>query len=98
MGPTEIVGATDQVHPRVQRLEARSRMPALACQACQPFTHGSIQPFNKSRIEHAPPIGELEQLLCLIKQTVSHLASNLHHPLFLGSLDHGPNVQLWPHF
>src|SRR5260221_14186494 len=34
---------------------------------------GSV--FNKSRIEHAPPTRALEQLLCLLKQTESHLAS-----------------------
>ncbi len=98
MGPTEIVGAPNQVHPRVQSLYARSGMPTLAGQARQSFTEGSIQPFNKSCIEHAPPIRELEQFLCLMKQTVSHLAGNLHDPLFLCALDHGPNVQPRPHF
>ena len=82
MGQTEIVGAANQVHPRVQCLYARSRMPTLACQARQSLTDGSIQPFNKGRIEHAPPTRKLEQLLCLIEQTVSHLAGDLHEPAF----------------
>src|SRR5258706_251134 len=80
MGHTEIVGAANQVHPRVQSLQARSRVPTLAGQACQSLAEGSIQPFNKSRVEHVSPTRELEQLLCLLKQTVSHLAGDLHHP------------------
>ena len=55
MGKTEIVRAANQVHPSVQSLHARSRVPTLACQARQSLTDGSIQPFNKGRIEHAPP-------------------------------------------
>jgi hypothetical protein len=82
MGPTESVGAPNQVHARVQRLQARSGMPTLVGQARQSFTEGSIEPFKKSRIERAPPIRELEQLLCLMKHTVSHLAGHLHDPLF----------------
>jgi len=98
MNETEVVGAANQVHPAVQRLDARSRMPTLACQACQPFAKGSIQPFNKGRIEHAPPTRKLEQLFCLIEQTMSHLAGDFHDPLFLGPLDDRPNVQVWPPF
>ncbi len=55
MGNTEIVGATNQVHPHMQSLDARSRVPTLACQARQSLAEGSIQAFNKSRIEHASP-------------------------------------------
>jgi hypothetical protein len=71
MGQTEMVGAANQVHPGVQSLYARSRMSTLPCQARQSLTDGSIQTFKKSSIEHAPPARELEQLLCLIEQTVS---------------------------
>jgi hypothetical protein len=39
----------------------------------------------------------VEQPLCLLKQTVSHGAGDLHHPLVFRSLDHGPDVQLRPH-
>jgi hypothetical protein len=92
------VGAANQVHSRVQSLHARSRVPTLPCQARQSRASGSIQPFNKSRIEHVSPTSELEQLLCLIQQTVSHFAGDLHDPLFLRSLDHCPNVEVRPHF
>jgi hypothetical protein len=98
MGTTEIVRAANQVHPRVQSLQARSRVPTLPCEACQSLTDGSIQPFNKGCIEHTSPTRALEQLLCLIEQTVSHVASDLHDPLFLRSFDHCPNVQVRPHF
>jgi hypothetical protein len=64
----------------------------------QSLADGSIQPFTKSRIEHVSPTRELEQLLCLIKQTVSHFAGDLYDPLVLRSLDHGSDVQVRPHF
>ena len=98
MSKTEIVGAANQIHPGVQSLHTRSRMPTLACQARQSLSNGSIQAFNKSGIEHGSPTRELEQLLCLLQLTVSHLAGDLHYPLFLHALDHYPNGQLWPHF
>ena len=98
MRHTEIVGAANQVHARVQSLQARSRVPTLAGQARQSLAEGSIQAFNKSRIEHASPVRELEQLLCVIKQAVSHLAGDLHDPLFLRSLDHCANAEVRPHF
>jgi hypothetical protein len=66
MRHTEIVRAANQVHARVQRLQARSGVPTFAGQACQLLTEGSIQTLNKSRIEHVSPTRELEQLLCLI--------------------------------
>ena len=97
MCTTEIVGAANQVHARVQSLQARSRVPTLAGQARQSRASGSIQAFNKSRIEYLPPTRELEQLLCLRKQTVSHLAGDLYHPLFLRSLDDGSNAEVRPH-
>ena len=71
MGKAEIVGAANQVQACVQSLHARSCVPTLARQARQSLADGSIQPFNKSRIEYVSPTRELEQLLGLIKQTVS---------------------------
>jgi len=98
MGQTEMVRATNQVHPSVQSLQARSRVPTLAGEACQSLADGSIQPFNTGCSEHTSPTRALEQLLCLIEQTVSHVAGDLHDPLVLRSLDHGSNVQVRPHF
>ena len=82
MSKTEIVGAANEIHPGVQSRHARSRMPTLPCQARQSLPDGSIQAFNKSGIEHGSPTRELEQLLCLLQLTVSHLAGDLHNPLF----------------
>jgi len=50
MRHTEIVGAANQVHARVQRLQVRSCVPTFVGEACQALTHGSIQAFNKSCI------------------------------------------------
>ena len=63
MGNTEIVGTANQVHARVQRVQARSGVPTFAGQACQSFAEGGIQAFDKRRIEHLSPTGKLEQLL-----------------------------------
>ena len=71
MHTTEIVRAANQVHPGVQSLQAQSRVPTPPCQARQSLPEGSIQAFNKSRIEHTSPTRELEQLLCLIEQPMS---------------------------
>src|SRR5947207_11998099 len=40
MGKAEIVGASHQVHSRLQHLKALSGMPTLAGESSQPFTHG----------------------------------------------------------
>ena len=66
MGETEIVRAANQVHPRVQAVQACSSVPTFAGQACQSLSEGCIQAFDKRRIEHASSAGELEQLLCLL--------------------------------
>ena len=63
MRHTEIARAANQVHARVQRLQARSGVSTCAGQAGQSLTEGSIQTLNKSRIEHVSPTRELEQLL-----------------------------------
>src|SRR6266699_1281037 len=96
MGPTEIVGAANQVHAAVQPLQARSRVPTLARETGQSLAKGSIQALDKRRIEHASSTRKLEQLLCLLQQTASHLACDLDHSLFLRALDHGSNMQFWP--
>ncbi len=55
MGQTEIVGAANQVHARVQSVQARSCVPTFARQTGESLTEGSIQAFNKSGIQHVPP-------------------------------------------
>lgn len=96
MSHTEIVGAANQVHSRVQRVQPRSGVPTFARQSCESFTDSSIQAFNKSGIEHVPSIREVQQRLRLIEQAISHVARNLHNAFFLRTLDHRSNVQLWP--
>jgi len=98
MGTPESVGAPNQLPAGVQSLYARSRVPTLACQARQSLAEGSMQAFTTSRLEHVSPIRELEQLLCLIKQPMSHRAGDLHDALFLRSFDHGPHAEVRPYF
>ena len=52
MGPAEIVGAADQVHPRLQSEQAVSGVPTFAGERRQAFPHRAIEPLNKGRIEH----------------------------------------------
>src|SRR5205823_9039760 len=56
MRKTEIVGASNQVHARFQRLEATSSMTRFAGQARQPFAKGGIQALDKGCVEDAPSL------------------------------------------
>jgi len=96
MRKTEIVAASDQIHPHLQSEEPMSGMARLARQARQPFSKGGIQALDKSRIEDRAPLRALEQLLCLYPHPMGHLSCDLDDPLFLGMLDDRPNVQLRP--
>ena len=96
MRKTEIVGASDQKHPCLKRLEATGRMARFARQAGQPFPEGSIQALDKSRVEAHATMREQKQLLCLSQQAMGHPSRDLDDPLFLGPLDDRANVQLWP--
>jgi hypothetical protein len=96
MGKTEIVGASDQRHPRLKGSEATSSMTRFAGQAGQPFSKGAIQALDKGRVEDAPSLRLHQQFLRLCQQTRGHPAGDLHDPFFLRSLDHGANVQLRP--
>ena len=97
MHKTEIVGASDQIHPRLKRSEATGSMAGFARQAGQPFPEGSVEALDKSRVEDYATMRELKQLLCLGQQAVGHPSRDLDDPLFLRPLDHRANVQLWPH-
>src|SRR5260221_9503523 len=57
MRQTEIVGASDQIHPRLKGSEAMSSMTRFAGQARQPFAKGSIQALDKRRIEDTSSCG-----------------------------------------
>ena len=54
MRKTEIVGTSDQIHPRLKRSEATGSMAGFARQAGQPFPEGSIQALDKSCIVILP--------------------------------------------
>lgn len=96
MHKTEIVGASNQIHPRLKRSETTSGMTGFARQAGQPFPEGSIQALDKSRVEAHATMREQKQLLCLGQQAMGHPSRDLDDPLFLGPLDHRANVQLRP--
>src|SRR5205823_10554200 len=53
MRKTEIVGASDQIHPRLKRLEATSSMTRFARQASLPFSKGGIPAFEMGLVEDA---------------------------------------------
>ena len=96
MRKTEIVGASDQIHPRLKRSQATGRMAGFARQASQPFPEGAIQALDKSRVEAPTTMREQKQLLCLGQQAMGHPSRDLDDPLVLGPLDHRANVQLRP--
>ena len=96
MRKTEIVGASDQIHPRLKRSKATGCMAGFARQAGQPLPEGSIQALNKSRVEAHATMREQKQLLCLGQQAMGHPSRDLDDPLFLRPFDHRANIQLWP--
>src|SRR5947209_12416203 len=56
MRTTEIIGASDQIHPRLKRFETTGRMTRFAGQDRQPFANWSIKALDKRRVEDAAPL------------------------------------------
>ncbi len=96
MRKTEIVAASNQIHPGLQCEQTTSCMTRSARQTGQSFPEGPIQALNKSGIEDAPAMREQEQPLRLSHQTMGHLAGDLDHPPFLRSLDHRADMHVCP--
>ena len=96
MGKTEIVGTSDQIHPRLKRSQATGSMAGFARQAGQPFPEGSIQALDKSRVEDAASLRLHQQFLRLGQQAMGHPSRDLDDPLVLGPLDHRANGQCGP--
>jgi len=94
MRKTEMVGTSDQIHPRLKRSQATGSMAGLARQAGQPFPEGSIQALDKSGVEDRATLREQKQFLCLGQQAMGHPSGDLDDPLVLGPLDHRANGQL----
>ena len=67
-------------------------------QAGEPFPKCSIQTLDESRVQDAGTMREQKQFLRLHYHPMGHLARDIDHPLFLGTLDHCANVQLLPDF
>jgi hypothetical protein len=96
MREAEVVGASDQIHPGLKRFEPAGRLTRAACQVRHPLSEGRIQTLNESGVENAAPARSLQQVLCRLKQPMSHAPRHLDHTLFLGALDDRSDVQLGP--
>ncbi len=97
MDEAKIVRAANEIHPRVQAVQAGCSVPTLAGQARQPFATGPVEAFDKRGIENLSSTRRRQQLLGPLHDPVSHSAGTLHDALLLGALDHRPNVPVWPH-
>jgi hypothetical protein len=95
--PTEVVGASKQVHACFQSLQTTGRVTTFPGQAREPLTHGPIQPFDKSRIEHASSLGLPEQRLGLFQRSLSHPPNDFDDTCFRRSLDDCGNENVGPH-
>jgi hypothetical protein len=96
MGKTDIVGASDQIHPGLKGSEATSGMARFARQAGQPFPQRAIQTEGNGRVEDRASLRALQQVLRLHQYPVSHLPRDVDHPLVLGVLEDCATVQVWP--
>src|SRR3954451_24721664 len=91
MRKTEIVGTSDQIHPRLKRSQAPGSMAGFARQAGQAFPAGSIQALDKSRVEDAASLRLPQLFLRLGQQAMGHPSRDIDDPLFLRPLDHRAN-------
>jgi hypothetical protein len=66
MGPTQVVGRAKQVHSCLQWTQAASALTTFARQDGKPLTHGGIQAFNESGIEHVASFRLLQEPLSLL--------------------------------
>src|SRR5258708_37837927 len=92
MRQTEIVGASDQIHPRLKGSEAMSSMTRLAGQARQPCAKGASQALDKRRIEHTSSLRLHQQALSLVQQTRGHPAGHRNDRLALSAARTGANA------
>jgi hypothetical protein len=98
MGPTEIVGASNQIHCGLQGLETMNGMTTSSSERSQPFTHRRIEPFNQGGIELLTSSCLLEQFLRFLNGSSCQATSDFHHPFFLGTLDDRGNAEIGPDF
>ena len=93
METAKVVGAPNQVHACLKRLESLSGMATLARQRCKPFSHGPIEPLDVGGVEHLPASRTLQEAHRLHYRPMTHLTK---HPreMFVDRLfDHRSNVQ-----
>src|SRR5581483_1061516 len=88
MHETESGRTTNQIHARLQRLPARSRVPTFAGEGREPL--------EKRRLENASPARMGQQRLGSLQTSLSHRTGDLDHALCLRALDHRPKVQIGP--
>jgi len=96
MHETESGRTTNQIHARLQRLPARSRVPTFAGEGREPLSKGAIEPLEKRRLENASPARMGQQRLGSLQTSLSHRTGDLDHALCLRALDHRPKVQIGP--
>jgi len=96
MNNAEIVRHPNQIHARLESMQARSRVSRFAREARQPFAKGAIQPLDKGGIQDLAATRPGQQMLRSFQQPMCHRSSDLHNALFLRPLDNGANVQVWP--
>src|SRR5437764_15437490 len=78
---TEIVAASDQIHPRLQSEEPTSGMAKLARQAGEQFSKGGIQALDKSGSEDGAHLRAQEELRCLSPLAMGTQSCELAHLL-----------------
>jgi hypothetical protein len=94
MHPTEVVGASNQIHACLKGMQTACSMSGRSREAGESFSECSIEALDECGSEDRSSSRALEQLLCLGEQTMSHPPRDLDTPFFLCSLDDRANVEL----
>jgi hypothetical protein len=96
MGPTEIVGASNQIHSGLQGLRTMNGMTTFSSERSEAFTHRGIEPFNQGGIELLTSCGLLQAFLRFLKGSSCQATGDFHPPFFLRMLDDRGNTEIGP--
>ena len=96
MGVAKVVRAANQPHSGFEQGQPTSRVSAAAAQARQALSHGPIEAFDESRVQHLSSSRMAQHLVGPLNGSLRHASDYFDHALLGRLLDHRSNEDLWP--